>query len=114
MDMKKSEQLEYFSQCGALVIQAHPFREATYIDHIRLFPKCVHGVEVVNASRNEFENNMAKLYAAHYGLLEFAGSDNHCAGRQQSFAGLCFETPLLCEQDFVNRVKSGQINIFTL
>ena len=58
MDMKKTDEMEYLINNGALVIQAHPFREAQYIDHIRLFPRCVHGVEVINASRNEFENKM--------------------------------------------------------
>lgn len=52
MDMKKSEELEYLKECGALVIQAHPYREEVYIDHIRLFPRHVHGIEVINASRS--------------------------------------------------------------
>lgn len=60
MDMKKSEELEYLMNSGALVIQAHPYREASYIDHIRLFPRQVYGVEVINACRNELENKMAK------------------------------------------------------
>jgi len=50
-------------QEGALVIHAHPFREAGSIDHIRLYPRSVHGVEVYNANRSEFENEMAAKYA---------------------------------------------------
>lgn len=114
LDMKKSEELEYLINCGALVIQAHPYREACYIDHIRLFPRHVHGVEVTNASRTDFENNMAKFYADSYGLLEFAGSDNHCAGGQKVLAGMCSETPILDEQDFIKRVKNKEMSIFTL
>ena len=37
MNMKMSEKLSFFSQNGALVIQAHPFYESPWIDHIRLF-----------------------------------------------------------------------------
>ena len=48
--MKMSQLLPYYMEHGALVIHAHPFREAGYIDHIRLFPRSVHGVEVMNAS----------------------------------------------------------------
>ena len=86
--MKKSEELPLLMQSGALVIQAHPFRQAAYIDHIRLFPSCVHGVEVINACRTDEDNRMAELYAEHYGLLKFAGSDNHVAGALKKRAGM--------------------------
>lgn len=114
MKIKKSEELKFLMEEGALVIQAHPYREDSYIDHIRLFPRCVHGVEVINSSRNEFENKMADLYAEHYDLLKFAGSDNHCAGGRNFLAGMCSKTPILSEQDFVERVKTDQMEIFTL
>lgn len=114
MHMKKSEELEYLMSCGALVIQAHPYREASYIDHIRLFPRHIHGVEIVNSSRGDFENNMAKIYAKNYGLIEFAGSDNHCASEHKLLAGMHSETPILDEQDFVGRVKDRKMSVFTL
>ena len=114
MDMKKSDELEYLMNSGALVIQAHPYREASYINHIRLFPRCVHGVEVINTSRQDFENNMAKIYAENYGLLEFAGSDNHRASKHKLLAGMCSETPIFDEQDFVDYVKDMKMSIFTL
>ena len=41
MEMKKTAELTLMASEGALIIQAHPFREATYIDHIRLFPRFV-------------------------------------------------------------------------
>ena len=113
MDMKKSEELQLLMDSGALVIQAHPYREAGYIDHIRLFPRKVHGVEVINASRKEFDNHMAKLYAENYGLLEFAGSDNHDGKIKKNLAGMCSEEPIEDEQDFVNRVKNGEMKTFT-
>ncbi len=112
MDMKKTEQLEFFMENGALVIQAHPFREAEYIDHIRLFPRSVHGVEVVNASRGAFDNQMAKLYAEKYGLIEFAGSDNHIGSRLDRFAGMEADEPIESETDFVQKVKNGQMKYF--
>ena len=112
MDMKKSDELKFLMSEGALVIQAHPYREANYIDHIRLFPGCVHGVETINASRTDFENNMAKIYAENYGLLEFAGSDNHCVGNSSKLAGMWADTPVADEQDFVSRIKEGQMNVF--
>lgn len=114
MNMKKSEELPFLIENGALVIQAHPFREAFYIDHIRLFPRCVHGVEIINANRTENENKMAKIYAENYELLEFAGSDNHIADEQKKLAGLQFETPIKDEKDFCERVKNNEHKIFSL
>ena len=111
-DMTKSEQLKFFMENGALVIQAHPFREARYIDHIRLFPRCIQGVEVYNASRSDFENELVRQYAKNYELIEFAGSDNHIAGRMKKFGGMQSETPIVDEKDFACRVLNGEITMF--
>lgn len=112
--MRKSDELAFYMESGALVIQAHPFREANYIDHIRLFPRDVHGVEIINACRTEFENKMAAIYAENYGLLTFAGSDNHSAELQLHLAGMESEAPIIDEQDFVNSVQNGKMQIFTI
>lgn len=114
MEMKKSQELAFLMESGALVIQAHPYREASYIDHIRLFPRQVHGVEVLNVWRSEGENRMVEIYADYYGLLKFAGSDNHLADKQRKLAGMCCEEPVGDVQDFIEKVKSGQAKIFTL
>lgn len=113
MTMKKSDELKFMMESGALVIQAHPYREASYIDHIRLFPRSVHGVEVINACRNDAENKMAKIYAENYGLIEFAGSDNHCAANQKRLAGIQFKEPIVDVKDFIKKVKDGEAEIFT-
>lgn len=112
MDMEKSEELPFMMEAGALVIQAHPYREADYIDHIRLYPRCVHGVEVQNACRKDGENKMAEIYAKHYNLLRFAGTDNHVAGEKRELAGMCSERPITDERDFVNAIKNGELHIF--
>lgn len=110
--MKKSALLQLLDANGALIIHAHPFREAHYIDHIRLFPRYVHGVEIYNANRTDFENKLAEQYADNYRLLPFAGSDNHAAGRQKKLGGIATDTPLTDETDFVSRVKAGSIQLF--
>ncbi len=113
MDMKKSEELPFFMENGALVIQAHPYREAGYIDHIRLFPRCVHGVEVINACRKDEENKIADFYAEHYGLIKFAGSDNHVGKDIAALAGMCSEEPINSEEEFVQAVKNGRMRVFS-
>lgn len=112
--MQKSQLLPLLMENGALVIQAHPFREADYIDHIRLFPRHVHGVEVYNGGQHEqgFRNAMAEHYAKQYGLIPFAGSDNHRAGLQQNFGGMQSAAPVADEKDFVQKVLGGEMEVF--
>ena len=114
MEMKKSEELKLLMESGALVFQAHPYREAAYIDHIRLFPRAVHGVETVNACRTDLENKMADAYADAYGLLKLAGSDNHSGARALNLAGMSSETPVSSEADFCRRMMQGEMSIFTM
>lgn len=114
MDMKRSELLAYLQSHGALVIQAHPFREANYIDHIRLFPRQIHGVEVLNANRNDFQNEMAAHFAESYGLIPFAGTDNHRGAAQKRLAGMESEVPVGDELDFVAKVMAGQMRVFSI
>lgn len=114
MEMKKSEELPFMREQGALIIHAHPFREAKYIDHIRLFPRCVDGVEVCNACRTPFENEMARQYAQNYGLLPFAGSDNHRAALQTKLSGMAGETPVNSVEEFITAVRNGHLTPFEL
>lgn len=51
--------------------------------------------------------------AENYGLIESAGSDNHKAGNQKQLAGLSCDEPITDEHDFVNRMKNGQMKLFS-
>ncbi len=112
--LKKSEELRLFMESGALVIQAHPFRGSDYIDHIQLFPKVIHGVEIYNANRTDFENRQAEIFCENYGLIPFAGSDNHAGASQLHLGGMAFDTPLKDEQDFVARILDSKGEIFKI
>ncbi len=113
MDMPCKEQLQFMMDSGALVIQAHPYREASYIDHIRLFPRNVHGVEICNASCPDQENLMNKAYAEHYGLIPVAGSDNHHGRNAKRLAGISCEDPINSEQEFMERIWNQNHRIFS-
>lgn len=110
--MKKSELLTMLMTDGALIIQAHPFREASYIDHIRLFPRHVHGVEIFNACRTDFENRLAVQYCENYELIPFAGSDNHNAGAMKRFGGMATSEPINDVADFISKVLLGAAKPF--
>ena len=109
MEMEKTAELQLMMDSGALVIQAHPFRGR---NPIRLFPRWVHGVEVGNAHDVE-TNPLALQYCRHYGLIEFAGSDNHRGPGQRVLAGICCQQPISSVEDFIEKVKSGQAEIFS-
>lgn len=112
--LKMRQRLELLRENGALIIHAHPFREARYIDHIRLFPRSMHGVEIDNACRTDFENKMAAIYAENYGALIFAGSDNHIASKLPRLAGVAFEAKITDEADFIARIFNGAYSLFSL
>jgi hypothetical protein len=57
---------------------------------------------------------MAKIFAEHYGLLEFAGSDNHSGANQPKLAGVSFTDPISSIQDFIQKVKNKKAKIFTI
>lgn len=77
-------------ESGGYMVHAHPFREADYIDYIRLLPRKVDAVETINACRTEFENKMANQYADSYSLPKMCGSDNH-KGYQERVAALLLD-----------------------
>jgi predicted metal-dependent phosphoesterase TrpH len=98
---------------GGFVVHAHPFREAGYISMIRLLPRKVDAVETDNSCRTDFENFLANQYAENYGLLKFAGSDNH-RGPLPRLAGIQVAEPLKTETDPVDAIKSGKFEMFSL
>ena len=114
MEVSRKEMLTMMADDGALIVHAHPFREASYIDHIRLFPRHVDGVEILNASRSEFDNNMARIYAREYGLLAFAGSDNHRGAEMSLLSGMASDEPVVSVYDFIKRVREGRMKPFLL
>ncbi len=124
LEMKKTDELAFMREEGAFVIQAHPYREADYIDHIRLFPRSVHGAEIINSGQPWKMNDLVSLYARHYGLLETAGSDNHWGSgvfqklREKGYcpeiAGMETDTEIYCVKDFIRQVKQGTMRIFLM
>lgn len=104
--------LDYFAQNGAFIVQAHPFRESSYIEMIRLLPRGVHGVEVINANRGDVENAAADRYARFYNLHRLAGTDNHKGKGQSRLCGIDTEKAILCPRDLHEIVKTGKYYIF--
>lgn len=97
-------------ESGGYVAHAHPFREAGYIDIIRLTPRKVDAVETINACRTDFENRMADLYADNYELTKICGSDNHSAV-QPRYAALELDFRAGSIHELIDAVRAGRHTI---
>ena len=111
LSLKPREYMKKVREDGGLVIHAHPFREAGYIESIKLIPRDVDGVEVINASRTDQENSAAFWYAKNYELLLSAGSDNH-SGYREKLSGVYLPERISDTKDFVRLMKEGKAEIF--
>lgn len=100
------EHYERIHRDGGYIVHAHPFREAYYINEIRLFPDYVDGVEVVNASHVNISYNIkAASYAKKYGKPVTGGSDAHHFN--SIHGGMVFCSKLNNIQDFIYNVKNN-------
>jgi len=107
--MTQQEMFQLVGQSGGLMIQAHPFRDRGYVRKIYLGKNCCHGIEAVNSANQPGEDKMALAYAEKFGLLCQAGSDTHKTGNVRDGLGsVTFETPLISEQDYVERMLHGE------
>lgn len=109
-DASVERQLQLVHADGGIVIQAHPFREASYIKEIRVYPDYVDGVEGINASHTSFlkserhpeYNEKALVYAASHNFPLTAGSDQHTT--EMLWGGMAFARKLEGIQDFIHAV----------
>jgi hypothetical protein len=124
MQWKTTEYFDRVRADGGMVIQAHPYREAWYIEEIRLFPDSIDGVEIYNAShygKKEREDGrsmydiQAMEYAIKYNLPVTGGSDIHSTDLR--WGGMAFREKLDSVQDYMKAVlrREGQpIDYFTI
>lgn len=107
------------SQNG-LMIQPHPFREASYISKIVTYENVVDGFEYFNASHampedgsvymSEFDRKSIDL-ATKNNLPGTAGSDQHMT--EVAGGGIAFRTPLTSIHDFISRIKNREDYVMT-
>ena len=77
--MSKSRQEVYacVHEAGAVMIQAHPYRERSYLVDIRLTPNVCDAIEIYNAANPDYQNALGYQYAVELGVPMTAGSDIH-------------------------------------
>ena len=112
LTLSPNELFDRVHEGGGFVIHAHPFAEANYIDYIRLFPRKVDAVEVVNGIRLPEVNQRALQYAKSYGLPMTGGSDTHNT-EQPNKCGI--DVPYECHtiEDIIQAIRNGDAKPIT-
>lgn len=119
-DASVEDQLKIVHSLGGMVIQAHPYREADYINSIITYEKFVDGIEIINACHSnsrdgnrkkcEFDEKAIAL-ALKNDLPGTAGSDSHFPDLQMG--GVAFKTPLKDIHDYIDRIKNRDDYVLT-
>lgn len=119
-EMTVKEHLALARAEGGMVIQAHPFRTASYIPAIQLFPFDVDGVEGINGGHSRLadgvysmprQDNLAIQYANAYKLPLTAGSDDHSISLRH--CGVAFRRRLTSARDYCEAIKSDEDRLLT-
>lgn len=116
-DATVEEQYRLVHEGGGMISQAHPYREASYISEVLLYPEYVDAVEGVNAAHagrlSGFKaghpeyNVRAIAYAQKYHLPMTAGSDQHST--QMLYGGMVFPRKLENIYDFAQAVMAEEV-----
>ena len=95
------------SQAKGIMIQAHPFRERSYLSDIKLTSDICDGIEVFNAGNTPNQNALALRYARKLGLPMTSGSDIH---RQddRAMGGMILPQRIREPGEYVDAVRSGE------
>ncbi len=92
-------------EAGGFLVQAHPYRRASYIKEVRTYEKYVDGIEVQNIGNSDVQFDLdAMRLAQENGLYQTAGSDEHDHRRFRG-GGMAFPRKLEDIDDFVRAVK---------
>ena len=119
-DASVKEMYEIVHSAGAMMIQAHPFRDEDYIPHMRLFPHHADGIEGINATHsshlskshnNPIYDEMSIVYGNAYDFPFTAGSDVHTT--QMFGGGMAFSHRLNSIDDYIKAVLGRERYILT-
>ncbi|MCR4904832.1 MAG: PHP domain-containing protein [Clostridiales bacterium] len=115
-EIKSTDIVDYLNlvrSSGGYVIHAHPFMEAHYIPYIRLLPRHVDAVEVINAPKPQAMNDRAMEYARGYDLTMTAGSDCHSVDAKH-LAGIEVDRRLTSIFDLIDALKNREHRLFRI
>lgn len=92
---------------GALLYQAHPFRNNMMVTD----PSLLFGVEVWNAHpKHDSRNDLAKLWAERYSLHRISGSDIHEA-KHVPAGGILTDTPITTVEELLTVLRNDDYTL---
>ena len=100
------EEYEHVHGDGGYMVQAHPFREASYLRGFGLYPMYTDAVEGINAAQTKAMNERAIWYAHQCDKPMTAGSDIH--GIDTVGGGMLVPHPIKTIEDYINLVKNRE------
>ena len=99
-------------ESGGYLAQAHPFREAFWIQRSGAAdPSLIDGVEVHNSSMTDACNKKAFRFAKKHSLPIQAGSDSHDAELYSGVSGIKLNKKAKSIHDIVLAIKSGDAEL---
>lgn len=104
--LKGVEELKAALPEQALIVQAHPFRDNMTVCN----PENLFGIEVHNGGTEPFRNQMARIYAEHYGKAMTSGSDIHGIGALAK-GGICTDHNIQTAEDLVKVLRGGEYSL---
>jgi hypothetical protein len=96
---------------GGYIAQAHPYREAFYIEKCYPAPAyLLDGIEVFNVMNSKSANEKAVDFAKEYNLPMQSGSDSHSIGNY-TYGGIKLRERAQSFNDIISAIKSRNIEL---
>lgn len=107
MEMRICNLYKLVCESGGAMIQAHPFRQASYLEKIAIYPEHCDGIEAINTANSYFCNRNAVWYSKTFELYATCGSDNHGVSRE-NLGGVYTSRKLETVADWVSIIKNKE------
>ena len=105
-EIKSLEELLALFPDYACVVHAHPFRNGMTVRN----PENLFGIEAYNAGTDKFRNELAHIYAEHYGVKKTSGSDIHNINRLAK-GGIETDRRIITNRDLVEVLRNGEYRL---
>ena len=106
LTLSRREVYDRVRLADAVMIQAHPYRERSYLKDIKLTPGICDGIEVYNAANPGYQNALAYRYAQELGVPMTAGSDIHFF-HEEDMGGMLLPERITDAKDYVRILREG-------
>lgn len=107
LSLSRMEVYDRVHQAGAVMIQAHPYRERDYIDEINLCPDICDGIEIYNAANPDNQNALGYQYALKLGVPMTAGSDIHYL-HDKALGGMLLPSRVADASEYKDIIMAGE------